>query len=57
MSILDAVIVLVVVIIACSFGIGLWETLMAVGALLSVLVVGGIIWGTAVYLNRPSRRR
>jgi len=57
MSILDAAVVLVILIIVCSIGVGLWETFMAVGAVLAVLVVGGIIWGTAVYLNRPSRRR
>ena len=48
--------VMILVIIA-----GLFEdpgaTLMALGIGLAVLLAAAIAWGTAVYLNRPSRRR
>ena len=34
-----------------------WATLMALGIGLAVMLAVAVVWGAAVYLNRPSRRR
>ena len=40
-----------------GFFVNPWATTMALGISLSVLLVAVVVWGTWVYLNRPSRRR
>jgi len=40
-----------------GFFVNPWATAMALGIGLAVLLAAAIAWGTAVYLNRPSRRR
>jgi len=40
-----------------GFFVAPWATTMALGIVISVLLAAAIAWGTAVYLNRPSRRR
>ncbi len=42
---------------ALGFVVAQWNTLMALGIGLAVLLAAAVAWGTAVYLNRPSRRR
>ena len=42
---------------ALGFFVNPWATAMALGIGLAVLLAAAIAWGTAVYLNRPSRRR
>ena len=40
-----------------GFFVNPWATTMALGIGISVLLAAVVAWGTAVYLNRPSRRR
>ena len=55
--------VLIVLLIALGlvsvlgFFVAPWATTMALGIGISVLLAAVVAWGTAVYLNRPSRRR
>ena len=40
-----------------GFFVAPWATTMALGIVISVLAAAGIAWATAIYLDRPSRRR
>lgn len=40
-----------------GFFVNPWATVMALGIGISVLLAAVVAWATAIYLNRPSRRR